>query len=179
AHMVLMQSRVRANESTTANIGSMEGGATASGSDADSDFVPGNSITFCIRSIPNLNSQQCTKQFHPHRPARAHRTAFIIATPRAGSLKLIIGILQYRLKTCAFCAHPAPTAPRSDRCRRLSTRGLLRRIARVAIMEVPLTIRPIAAATDDGLTCRYFLPVSGCRVWRWLKTPSTLSLSAS
>jgi len=48
AHMVLMQSRVRANESTTANIGSMEGGATASGSDAASDFVPGNSITFCI-----------------------------------------------------------------------------------------------------------------------------------
>ena len=35
AHMVLMQSRVRDNEATTANIGSIDGGA-ASGSDAAS-----------------------------------------------------------------------------------------------------------------------------------------------
>jgi hypothetical protein len=47
AHMILMQSRVRDNESTTANIGSMEGGG-ASGSDTASDFGPRNSITFCI-----------------------------------------------------------------------------------------------------------------------------------
>jgi hypothetical protein len=38
---------VRANESTTASIGSMDGGA-AGASDAGSDFAPGNSITFCI-----------------------------------------------------------------------------------------------------------------------------------
>jgi hypothetical protein len=49
----------------------------------------------------------------------------------------------------------------------------------MALMEATLTTRPIAAATDDGLTCRYFPSVSGCRVWRWIKTPSTLSLSAS
>jgi hypothetical protein len=55
AHMVLIQLRVRANESTTANIGSMDGGA-ASGSGAASDFRPRNSITFCIVSIPNQNS---------------------------------------------------------------------------------------------------------------------------
>jgi hypothetical protein len=42
-----MQSRVRDNESTTANIGSMDGGG-ASGSDAASDFGPRNSIAFCI-----------------------------------------------------------------------------------------------------------------------------------
>jgi hypothetical protein len=47
AHMVLMQSRVRAKESTTANIGSMEGGG-ANGSDTASDFGARNSITFCI-----------------------------------------------------------------------------------------------------------------------------------
>jgi hypothetical protein len=47
AHMVLMQSRVRDNELTTANIGSMDGGA-ASGSATASDFGPRNSITFCI-----------------------------------------------------------------------------------------------------------------------------------
>jgi hypothetical protein len=45
--MVLMQSRVRDNESTTASIGSMDGGA-ASGSVAASDFRPRNSTTFCI-----------------------------------------------------------------------------------------------------------------------------------
>jgi hypothetical protein len=50
--MVLMQSRVRDNESTTANIGSMDGGA-ASGSDAASDFGPRNSIAFCITRFPN------------------------------------------------------------------------------------------------------------------------------
>jgi hypothetical protein len=60
--MVLMQSRVRAKESTTANIGSMEGGATASGSDTTSEFGPRNSITFCIvhskaSFIPNQSSQ--------------------------------------------------------------------------------------------------------------------------
>jgi len=43
AHMVLMQLRVRDNESTTANIGSMDGGA-ASGSGSASDFGPRNSI---------------------------------------------------------------------------------------------------------------------------------------
>jgi hypothetical protein len=42
-----MQLRVRDNESTTANIGSMAGGAT-SGSDTASDCGPRNSITFCI-----------------------------------------------------------------------------------------------------------------------------------
>ena len=42
--------------STTANIGSMAGGA-ASGSDAASDFGPRNSITFCIARFPNQNSQ--------------------------------------------------------------------------------------------------------------------------
>jgi hypothetical protein len=49
AHMVLMQSRVRDNESTTANIGSIDGGG-ASGSDTASAFGPPNSITFtfCI-----------------------------------------------------------------------------------------------------------------------------------
>src|SRR4051812_10499642 len=52
AHMVLMQSRVRANESTTANIGSMDGGG-ASGSDAASDFGPRNSIAFCITRFPD------------------------------------------------------------------------------------------------------------------------------
>jgi hypothetical protein len=51
-------------------------------------------------------------------PARAHRTAFIIAKPRTGSLKLIIGILQHNLKTRAFLAHPDHFASgRPEMCR--------------------------------------------------------------
>jgi hypothetical protein len=42
-----MQSRVRDNELTTANIRSMDGGA-ARGSATASGFGPRNSITFCI-----------------------------------------------------------------------------------------------------------------------------------
>jgi hypothetical protein len=57
AHMVLMQSRVRDNESTTANIGSMDGGAAAGDSGAASDFGPRNSTTSCIARFPNQNSQ--------------------------------------------------------------------------------------------------------------------------
>src|SRR5437879_1858349 len=56
--------------------------------------------------IPSQNSQYRTARQHPHHPARAHRAAFIIAKPPTGSLKLIIGILQNNLKTCAFFAHP-------------------------------------------------------------------------
>lgn len=48
AHMDLMQSRVRDNESTTVHIGSMDGGAATGDPDAASGGAPRNSITFCI-----------------------------------------------------------------------------------------------------------------------------------
>lgn len=62
--------------------------------------------------------------------------AFMIAKPRTSSLKLIIGILQRNLKTCAFCAyfdHFASTAdlPLADALRNGCDPGVIDAAGRV------------------------------------------------
>src|SRR5882757_287249 len=73
----------------------------------------GHEIQLLSASLISKSEQPVT-----HRPvapvATAHRAAFIIAAAPTGSLKLIIGILQHNLKTCAFCAHPVYVWPTRD-----------------------------------------------------------------
>jgi len=82
---------------------------------------------------------------------------------------LTIGIAQPDLCARGIFARPQqlPSISRSET------------IARLVIMEAPLTIRPPPSSRMTAVTRPHFLPMLGCRVWRQLKIPSTLSPSAS
>src|SRR6476660_9932085 len=63
-----------------------------------------------MHSLVSKSKQPVThRSVAPVAPCKGAR-GFMIAKPLTSSLKLIIGILQNNLKTCAFCAHSAHSA---------------------------------------------------------------------
>src|SRR6478735_4871837 len=67
-------------------------------------------FNYFMHSLVSKSKQPLTRgSVAPLAPCKGAR-GFMIAKPLTSSLKLIIGILQNNLKTCAFCAHSAHSA---------------------------------------------------------------------